>query len=147
LVTAEHGGTVTLEIRPGQQAYGASEQHGVTTMAYGQWRRSFVFVSTGGQRPTSGQDTAIAKVSVLSSGKLLLNGSASSLGALDGEFQRLEKAKGSVWYYREESTAEPPPEATAVVQLIIKYSLPVSLSTKADFSDYVDSNGTSVPRR
>ena len=94
-----------------------------------------------------GQDTVAAKVSVLSSGKLLLNGSVSSLTALEAEFQRLKKANGSVWYYRERSAAEPPSEAMAVMELIVKYSLPVSMSSKADFSDHVDVHGKSAPRK
>jgi len=92
-----------------------------------------------------GQSTPVAKVSVLSSGKLLLNGSTSSLAALEVEFQKLQKVKGSVLYYREKPAAEPPPEAMAVMELVVKYSLPVSMSSKADFSDYVDANGKSVP--
>jgi hypothetical protein len=33
------------------------------------------------------------------------------------------------------------------VQLIIKYKLPVSMSAKPDFSDYVDAKGVSRPRK
>jgi hypothetical protein len=34
----------------------------------------------------------------------------------------------------------------AVIQLIIKHQLPVSMSTEPDFSDYVDDKGVSRPR-
>ena len=40
----------------------------------------------------------------------------------------------------------PPPQGQAVIQLIIKHQLPVSMSTKPDFSDYVDDKGVSRPR-
>jgi hypothetical protein len=45
LITYERGGTVTIELRPGRPVYGASERNGVTTGAYGEYRRSFVFKS------------------------------------------------------------------------------------------------------
>jgi hypothetical protein len=52
-----------------------------------------------------------------------------------------------VWYYRESAQAQPPPEATRFVDLVIKYRLPIGFSTKADFSDAYDpSTGSSVPR-
>jgi hypothetical protein len=43
LITYERGGTVTIELRPGRPVYGASERNGVTTGAFGDYRRSFVF--------------------------------------------------------------------------------------------------------
>jgi len=39
-------GTVTIELRPGQPIYGASERNGVISSPYGAFRRSFVFEST-----------------------------------------------------------------------------------------------------
>lgn len=52
LITFARGGTVTMELRPGQSIYGSSAGHGVTTGAYGEWHSSFVFPSdpaaTGG---------------------------------------------------------------------------------------------------
>jgi LCCL domain-containing protein len=45
LITYEHGGTVTIELRPGRPLYGNSERNGVTTIAYGEYGRSFVFKS------------------------------------------------------------------------------------------------------
>jgi len=88
----------------------------------------------------------IEKVSVLSSGKLLLDGKPTDLKRIEEDFRKLKEAGGSVWYYREAADTEPPPEGPAVVQLIIKYRLPVSFSTKPDFSDYVDENGVPHPR-
>jgi hypothetical protein len=35
----------------------------------------------------------------------------------------------------------------AVVELVVKHRLPISMSTKPDFSDYVDGDGTSRPRK
>lgn len=44
LITFENGGSVTLEIRPGENAYAATTRNGVTSTSYGAWRGSFVFV-------------------------------------------------------------------------------------------------------
>ncbi len=44
LITLEEGGSVTIEIRPGQDSYGASERNGIETFSYGAWGGSFVMV-------------------------------------------------------------------------------------------------------
>jgi len=44
VITLEEGGTVTIEIRPGQEAYEATERNGVTTLDYGPWGGSFVVI-------------------------------------------------------------------------------------------------------
>ena len=89
----------------------------------------------------------MAKVSVLASGKLLLDGSPADLASIESEFKRLQRENGVVWYYRENAQAEPSSEATAVVQLVIKYNLPISMSSKPDFSDFIDETGRSRPRK
>ncbi|MDQ6653613.1 MAG: LCCL domain-containing protein [Acidobacteriota bacterium] len=43
LITYQQGGTVTIELRSGRPAYGASERNGVTTSDYGSYPHSFVF--------------------------------------------------------------------------------------------------------
>jgi LCCL domain len=57
LITYERGGTVTIELRPGRPLYGSSERNGVTTSAFGEYRRSFVFKSgTNGSAPPEAED-------------------------------------------------------------------------------------------
>ncbi len=51
-----------------------------------------------------------------------------------------------VWYHPQNPASEPPPQGPAVIQMIIKHQLPVSMSSRPDFSDYVDSKGVSRPR-
>ncbi len=55
------GGTVTIEIKPGQSSYAGSTLNGVTTKAYGSWGGSFVVVgskpATGGTGTTGGTTT------------------------------------------------------------------------------------------
>lgn len=90
---------------------------------------------------------AIIKVSVLSSGKILLNGVESTISDVEKKFEELKKKKGEVWYYREAAQSEPPEQAMEVIRLVAKYGLPITLSTKPDFSDYVDADGKSHPRK
>ncbi len=42
LFTLEEGGIVTIEYRPGRQAYGSTERNGITSYTYGEYERSFV---------------------------------------------------------------------------------------------------------
>lgn len=95
--------------------------------------------------PASGAEK-IARIAVFSSGAVQLDGRPTTLPALDAELGKLKADKGVVWYHRENPASEPPPQGTAVIQLIIKHQLPVSMSTKPDFSDYVDDKGVSRPR-
>jgi hypothetical protein len=44
-ITAAEGGTVRIEIAPGMESYEGSEANGVTSLSYGQWDGSYVFVS------------------------------------------------------------------------------------------------------
>lgn len=44
VITLEEGGTVTIEIRPGQDSYVASERNGVTTLDYPAWGGSYVVI-------------------------------------------------------------------------------------------------------
>jgi hypothetical protein len=89
----------------------------------------------------------VARVSALSSGSILLNGKQADLKSIDAEFRKLKAARGEVWYYRENPQSEPHPNAMAVIELVVKHQLPISMSTKPDFSDYVDRDGRSKPRR
>jgi LCCL domain len=44
LISFENGGTVTIEIRPGQAQYKSTTRYGITSASYGYWGGSFVFV-------------------------------------------------------------------------------------------------------
>jgi hypothetical protein len=44
LITFASGGTVSIEIRPGQASYTGSQRNGVSSSSYGSWHGSFVFV-------------------------------------------------------------------------------------------------------
>ena len=76
---------------------------------------------------TAQQFTEISKVKVDRAGTIYLNGKVATIESLKQEFARLKHANGAVWYYRENSQGEPPPEAMAVIQAIIDAHLPVRL--------------------
>jgi hypothetical protein len=48
-----------------------------------------------------------------------------------------------VWYYREAAGGEAPAAAMEVMKMVAENRLPISLCSKADFSDYVDLKGVS----
>ena len=101
-----------------------------------------VMIHTG----TAGADAPVGKVAVAASGAVSFNGSPVTLETLKPKLVDLKRRNGVVWYYREHSGPEPPASASAVVNLIIEQRLPVSLSTKADYSDVVMPDGTTKPR-
>lgn len=84
---------------------------------------------------------------MLASGKILINGRESSLPEIEQALEKTRNDEGTVWYYRENPRAEPSPQALEVVKLIIANQLPVSFSSKPDFSDYIDEKGRSQPRK
>ncbi|HET9392614.1 MAG TPA: LCCL domain-containing protein [Candidatus Rubrimentiphilum sp.] len=47
IITQANGGTVTIEIRPGQSSYAASSRNGVDSQSYDSWDGSYVFVRNG----------------------------------------------------------------------------------------------------
>jgi hypothetical protein len=92
------------------------------------------------------------KISVLASGAILIDGKPADLEQIEAALQSVKQsAKPSdgnpqVWYYREAAGHQAPPQAMAVVQRIVAHKLAISLSSKPDFSDWVDAKGVSHPR-
>lgn len=93
------------------------------------------------------EKTLIVRLSVLTSGKVLLNGRESTLSDVKKALEKTKSEKGTVWYYRENGRGEPPPQAMEVIKLVVENSLPISMSSKPDFSDYIDDKGNSHPRK
>ena len=89
----------------------------------------------------------VKRISVLSTGKVLLNDKDSTVAEVRRSLESASAGSTTVWYYRESGKGEPPPQAIEVFKLIVENKLPVSLSTKPDFSDYVDEKGLSRPRK
>jgi hypothetical protein len=86
------------------------------------------------------------KISVLASGSILLDGQPADLAQVDAALEKVKQGGGQVWYYRESVGAQPPPAALAVFQRLLHHKVALSLSSKPDFSDWVDGKGVSRPR-
>ena len=97
---------------------------------------------------TPNQSVALTlKVAVMRDGRIAADGSTVTLENLAAKLKDLSAKKGTVYYYREAGQEEEPhPNATKVIAAIIDNNLPVSLSSKPDFSDYVDMDGHSHKR-
>jgi hypothetical protein len=78
------------------------------------------------------------KISVLSSGTILLDGRQVSLSELEETLQTAKLTGLTVKYYRENPQGNAPPEAEAVLTLITANRLRVSLHAESDFSDKPD---------
>ena len=92
-------------------------------------------------------ESVVIKVSVLASGTVLADGTAVSLQDLDARLAEIKKGNGVVQYYRENATGTAPAAAKQVMDMVIAHKLPIGMSTKSDFSDWVDQNGVSHPRQ
>jgi hypothetical protein len=89
----------------------------------------------------------VIKIAVYQSGRLVLDGKESTLEEADRSLAELESKGGEVWYFREAANDEPPAIAMQVLALVLKHKMPITLSTKSDYSDYVDNKGVSRPRK
>lgn len=98
------------------------------------------------RKPSDYDVSAVLKVSALKSGDIQADGKPVTLNELDSLLASHASRNGVVWYYRENSRAEPPPQALAALELIMKHKRPFSMSSKADFSDAIDQDGNSQPR-
>ncbi|HTT41263.1 MAG TPA: hypothetical protein VMH32_26700 [Burkholderiales bacterium] len=88
----------------------------------------------------------VLKISILTSGAVLLNGEPTTLPQLDTRLRAAKAQGGEVLYYREDAYYFPGPTALEVFDLLIRYRMKTSLSSKADFSDYLDPVGLSHSR-
>ena len=89
----------------------------------------------------------VLKIAVFTSGEIRADSKKVSLEDLDVLLAANAKKNGVVWYYREAGEEEPPPKATEVIKLVVKHKRPISMSSKPDFSDTLDENGNSRPRK
>jgi hypothetical protein len=89
----------------------------------------------------------ILRLSVLASGKVLLEGKESNIPEIRKALEKTKASGGVVWYYRENGKDEPPSQAMELIEVIVENKLPISMSSKPDFSDYIDENGQSRPRK
>jgi hypothetical protein len=88
----------------------------------------------------------IGKIAVTASGVVSFDGAAVTLDGLKSRLADLKKRNGEIWYYREAAGSTPSAQATEVLKLIAESRLPISLSTKPDYSNVILPDGTTRPR-
>ena len=109
-----------------------------------------IAVATCAPAVSSPAEATIVKVGILKDGTLVIEGKPATLGALRARLADAKSKRGVVWYFREASEGEPSAEVemtmTAVLDMIVEHQLPVSLSSRSDYSDVIDGEGHSKPR-
>jgi hypothetical protein len=88
----------------------------------------------------------VLKIAVLADGHITVDGSPATVDSVRVSLERLAEQKGVVWYYREAPDAKAPSEATEVIQAVIANRIPISLSSRPDYSDALGPDGRLVPR-
>ena len=89
----------------------------------------------------------IAKIKVNREGVISLNDQPVTIEELKASLLKIAQSSGSaVFYYRENSAEKQHhPNAVLVLNAIVGARLPVRLSSKPDFSDWVGPDGVSHP--
>lgn len=88
----------------------------------------------------------VIKIQSYSSGEFTLNGARVTITDMRAAMDAVSDRDTVVWYYREAADTEPTEQQMEALTAILDAGLPISLSTKADFSDYVGADGNSHPR-
>ena len=88
----------------------------------------------------------VIKIQSYSSGEFTLNGQPASIADMRAIVGPTTDRDAVIWYYREAAELEPTNAQLEVLEIIMAARLPISLSTKPDFSDYVGADGNSHPR-
>jgi hypothetical protein len=91
-----------------------------------------------------GPNVPILKIAVMANGRIIVDGSPVTIDSLRVSLKRLAERRGVVWYYREAGQAEAPPESAEVMKSVIENRLPIRLSSRADFSDYIGPDGRPI---
>lgn len=110
-------------------------------------RRALLALLLSSPAAVLAQRRPVLRLAALSNGVLIADGSLTTLPALDKILAKLKDDHGMVWYYREDPDKDPAPPAVEALKLVMKHELPISLSSRPDYSDYIDPDGVSRPRR
>ena len=94
-----------------------------------QWAIALIRPFWGGAEETGSPRTRITRISVLATGKILLDGKEAMIADVRRALERAKAERGSVWYYRESVRSEPPPQAIEVFEVIVERNLPISLGS------------------
>lgn len=94
----------------------------------------------------TGPDAPVLKVAVFADGRLTVDGTTATIQSLQASLRIMSEKHGVVWYYREAGQQEPPPIAMNVMKTIADARLPIQLSSRPDYSDYIDEKGRSIKK-
>ncbi|HTC86780.1 MAG TPA: hypothetical protein VK686_00710 [Bryobacteraceae bacterium] len=86
------------------------------------------------------------KIGLLASGEISLDGQQVDLEQLDARLSQANSSQDQLLYYKQDQGPEESPHSMEIMKLVVKHKLPISFSTKDDFSDYVDRLGQTHPR-
>jgi hypothetical protein len=108
---------------------------------------SVCFQLIGCSQPTMsvGPNAPTLKIAVMADGRIMVDGSPTTIDSVCVSLKRLAEQKGVVWYYREAGQGKAPPESTEVIQSVIENRLPIRISSRPDFSDAIGPDGRPVP--
>src|SRR5262245_38923027 len=110
---------------------------------------SFVFGGCTGKpaspKPVS-PDAPVLKIAVFADGRLTVDDTVSTVPGLRESLQRLSEKHGVVGCYREAGQQEPPPIAMEVMRAVVDSGLPIRLSSRADYSDSIGSDGKPITK-
>jgi hypothetical protein len=95
---------------------------------------------------TKPDESVVGRVAVTAKGAVSFDGTSITVDGLKQELADLKKRNGVIWYYREAGKEGPPPQAMEVMKLIVDNRLPISMSTRPDYSDVLLPDGTTRPR-
>ena len=89
----------------------------------------------------------VMQISVLASGTVLLNRQIATIPEVKRALSRAKARRQNIWFYREGGKGDPAAAAIELFKFIVENQLPVSISSRADFADYLDAEGRSQPRK
>jgi len=100
-------------------------------------------VSCSSEAPS---EPPVGRVKLTAAGEIFYENERVTLSQLEQRLRMLAQENGVVMYYRANPAGEPPAGAQEVFEALMAARLPISLSSKPDFSDYIDEDGNSRPR-
>jgi hypothetical protein len=95
---------------------------------------------------TADSSPVVMKIAAYRSGRVTVDGVATEPAQLAMTLARLRHRNGVVWLYREGNESERHPNALLVARAIADARLPLSLSSRPDFTDELQADGTARPR-
>jgi hypothetical protein len=82
-------------------------------------------------------DTNVLRVYVDNLGAITADGQITTLPDLDKKMQELKNKEGIIYYSRDNAIGDPPKESMQVMDIIVKYKLPVKFFTDKTFTQVV----------